>query len=213
MFLLQASHFRSLGLAHGPLNKERGSEMAPSLSHVSFHARPSSRCCHSSEQGNKDNKAKRSVQFAATTIDIRSALARRRDARFSPSATTRYSIAHCKPILKDSEGNMTQYLRRTGEAFGRALHALGVWCTGVTSKNPNVRCDMYKQLIAQIRADSAQMQWAATTVLQNHVHGFWFNLVDDFAMQREEYSQKHIILYKCLGRFFLIVERKMPHNS
>jgi len=187
--------------------------MAPSLSHVSFHTSPSSRSRHSSERGNKDKNAKPAVQFAATTIDIRSALARRRDAGFSPTATTRYSTPHCKPILKDSEGNMTQYLRRTGEAFGRALHALGVWCTGVTSKNPNVRCDMYKQLIAQIRGDSVQMQWAATTILQNHVHGFWLSLVDDFAMQREEYSQEHIILYKPLERSFLIPARKMPRNS
>ena len=174
--------------------------MARSLSRVSFHTGPSSRCHYTGEQGNRNKKAKRAVHFAAATIDIRSVLAQRRDARFSPSAAARYSTHHCRPILKDSGGDMTHYLRRTGEAFGRALHALGVWCTGVTSKNPNVRCDMYKQLIAQIRADSAQMQWAATTVLQDHVHGFWFNLVDDFSMQREEYSQKDIILYKMPSR-------------
>ena len=89
---------------------------------------------------------------------------------------------------------MTEYVRRTGSAFSRALSALGVWCTGVTSDNPNIRSDMYKQLVSQIRGTSPHLRQAAESILQANVHGMWVQLVDDFSMKREEYTTKDIIL-------------------
>jgi hypothetical protein len=173
--------------------------MAATLSHAPFHTARAPRCCHhTAPQSRRDKKAQRTVRFASSTTDIVSALAlRHQQLRFPPYTKPRPPV-HCKPILKDSAGNMTEYLRSVGKAFGQALHAFGVWCTGVTSKNPNVRCDMYKQLIAQIRGSSLQMQMAAWTVLQNHVHGIWVQLLDDFSMLREEYSENEFHLYTWL---------------
>jgi hypothetical protein len=89
---------------------------------------------------------------------------------------------------------MTDYLRSVGSTFARALSSLGVWCSGVTSENPNVRSDMYKQLVAQIRGISPHLRQAGESVLQANIHGMWIQLVDDFSMQREEYTPKDIIL-------------------
>ena len=106
---------------------------------------------------------------------------------------------------------MTEYLRRAGSTFSRALSALGVWCTGVTSENANIRSDMYKQLVAQIRGTSPHLRHAAESILQAHVHGMWVQLVDDFSMQREEYSPQDMILY-VLFRLLFMVDMKMLRN-
>lgn len=90
---------------------------------------------------------------------------------------------------------MTDYLRRAGSAFARALAALGTYCSGVTSDNPNVRSDMYKQLVAQIRGASPPMRQAGESVLCSNVHGMWLQLVEDFSIQREEYTPENIVLY------------------
>jgi pantothenate kinase type III len=89
---------------------------------------------------------------------------------------------------------MAQYLRKTGEHFNKALHAFGRWCHGVTSKNANVRSDMYKNIVAQIRGASKQMQQTAQKALHQNVHGFWVTLVDDFNMIREEHSEQQLDL-------------------
>jgi hypothetical protein len=78
-------------------------------------------------------------------------------------------------------------LWQTGEVYARALGTLGAWCTGVTSRNPNVRVDMYRQLIARIRGARLESE-AAHTVLFNSVHGVWLQLVEDFAIRKEVYS-------------------------
>jgi hypothetical protein len=90
---------------------------------------------------------------------------------------------------------MAQYLRRAGSGFARALAALGAWCSGVTSDNANIRSDMYKQLVTQIRGTSTHFRRAGETILQDHVHGMWVQLVDDFSIQREECTPNDTILY------------------
>lgn len=132
------------------------------------------------------------VHFSSSTTDIISTLFERHQLRFSHTSIGQ--SRHCRPILKYSE-DMTDYLRSVGSSFARALAALGVWCTGVTSENPNVRSDMYKQLVAQIRGTSPHLRHAGESILQTNVHGMWMQLVDDFSMQREEYTPKDIILY------------------
>jgi hypothetical protein len=162
-------------------------------SHVSFHTTPPSPCRHPTQNNNDKKKAPRTVHFAASTVDVLAALAHRRHSQL-PRHPTLNTQAHCKPILKDSESSMTAYLRKTGEHFSKALHAFGRWCHGVTSKNANVRSDMYKTLIAQIRGASQQMQRAAGKVLHENVHGFWVSLVDDFNIIREEPSEQQLVL-------------------
>jgi hypothetical protein len=135
---------------------------------------------------------KKQVRFSSCTTDIITSLFEKNQFRFSSTRVAANS-RHCRPILKYSE-DMTEYLRRTGSAFSRALSALGVWCTGVTSDNPNIRSDMYKQLVSQIRGTSPHLRQAAESILQANVHGMWVQLVDDFSMKREEYTTKDIIL-------------------
>ena len=106
---------------------------------------------------------------------------------------------------------MTEHLRRTGSAFSHALSALGILCTGVTSDNPNIRSDMYKQLVAQIRGISPHLRQAAESILQANVHGMWVQLVDDFSMQREQYTANDLILYIHF-RWLLTVGMKMQRN-
>src|SRR5271170_6411443 len=94
---------------------------------------------------------KKQVHFSTHTTDIITTLRKRRQFQFSYSPVQRST--HPKPILKYPD-NMADYLRRAGNSFSYALHSMGVWCAGVTSKNPNIRSDMYKQLVAQIRGVS-----------------------------------------------------------
>jgi hypothetical protein len=135
---------------------------------------------------------KKRVHFSSCTTDIIASLLENNQFRFSHTRVTGDS-RHCRPILKYSE-DMTEDLRRTGSTFSRALSTLGTWCTGVTSNNPNIRSDMYKQLVAQIRGNSRHLRQAAESMLQGNVHGMWVQLVDDFSMQREEYTATDIIL-------------------
>ena len=135
---------------------------------------------------------KKQVHFSSRTTDIVTSLLEKNQFRFSHTLVTADST-HCRPILKYSE-DMTEDLRRTGSAFSRALSTLGVWCTGVTSDNPNIRSDMYKQLVAQIRGISPHLRQAAESILQANVHGMWVQLVDDFSIKREEHTAQDIIL-------------------
>jgi hypothetical protein len=142
-------------------------------------------------QTESPKKRRKQVRFSSCTTDIITTLLERHQFRFSNSIV--HSSAHCRPILKYSE-DMTDYLRSVGSTFARALSSLGVWCSGVTSENPNVRSDMYKQLVAQIRGISPHLRQARESVLQANIHGMWIQLVDDFSMQREECTPKDIIL-------------------
>ena len=132
------------------------------------------------------------VHFAPTTTDIITTLSSR--AEFSFSTSCNREQRHCRPILKYSE-NMTAYIRRAGTSFAKALSALGTWCAGVTSENPNVRSDMYKQLVAQIRGVSPHLRQAGESVLCQNVHGMWVQLVEDFAIRREQYTPQDVELY------------------
>ena len=135
---------------------------------------------------------RKQVHFDSCTTDILTTLAERNNLRFSQQPS-----CHSKPfrpILKFSE-EMTEDIRRAGSGFARVLSGLGMWCTGVTSENPNVRSDMYKQIVAQIRATSAHLRQAGESVLQANIHGIWVQLVDDFSIQREEYTSRDMILY------------------
>jgi len=126
-------------------------------------------------------KRRKQVRFSSCTTDIINTLFERRQFRFSNNIVHR--SAHCRPILKYSE-DMTNYL----STFAH------VWCCGVTSDNPNVRSDMYKQLVAEIRGMSSQLRRVGESVLQANIRGMWIQLVDDFSMQREECTPKDIIL-------------------
>ena len=143
---------------------------------------------------------KKHVHFASCTTDILKERFERSEFQFSDRSIRRF--AYGRPILKYSN-DMTDYLRRAGSSFARALSALGTWCSGITSENPNIRSDMYKQLVAQIRGTSPHLRQAAESVLQNNVHGMWFQLVDDFSMQREEYTERDIVLYNTFILFIL----------
>lgn len=147
--------------------------------------------------GSSQRIQKKSVRFAPLTADILTNLFERTEFRF-PTAIARPSPRN-RPILKYSD-NMTECFRRAGSAFARVLSALGAWCSGVTSDNPNIRSDMYKQLVAQIRGTSPYLRQAGESVLQNNVHGMWLQLVDDFGMKREHYTTKDLILSETLTR-------------
>lgn len=136
-------------------------------------------------------KRRKQVRFSSCTTDIIITLFERHQFRFSNN--TVHHSTHCRPILKHSK-DMTDYLRSVGSTFARALSSMGVWCSGVTSQNPNIRSDMYKHLVAQIRGISPHLRQAGESVLQTNIHGMWIQLVDDFSMQREEYTSKDIIL-------------------
>jgi hypothetical protein len=132
------------------------------------------------------------VRFESYTTDIITSLFERSEFRFY--SDRKRQTGHCRPVLKYSQ-EMTDYLRRAGSSFARALAALGTYCSGVTSDNPNVRSDMYKQLVAQIRGASPHMRQAGESVLCSNVHGMWLQLVEDFSIQREEYTPENIALY------------------
>ena len=175
-----------------------------SLSHHS-----SLRVTSHSETPKSQRDREKQVHFSSSTTDIITTLLERNQFRFSHTSIAGGS-RHCRPILKYS-GDMTEYLRRAGSTFSRALSTLGVWCTGVTSENANIRSDMYKQLVAQIRGTSPHLRQAAESILQAHVHGMWVQLVDDFSMQREEYTPKDMIMY-VLFRLLFMVDMRMLLN-
>jgi hypothetical protein len=155
----------------------------------SFHTSPPSHCRHTTQHSRHPKKTPPTVHFAASTVDVLSALAH----RIHRPDSTRPSPPHYRPILKHSESSMT-FLRDSRERFSNLLRAFGRWCHGVTSKNPNLRSDMYKNLIAQLRGGYRQPQMIAERVLYNNLNGFWATLVDDFNMIREEYSEQELIL-------------------
>ena len=140
-------------------------------------------------QQQPSSPSQKHVHFASCTIDIVSALVQRHDVRF-----TTFETKHCRPILKYTPDTMSGYLRKAGTTFARALNALGAWCTGVTSTNPNVRSDHYKQIVAQIRGSSPLLKEAAESALYQNVHGLWVQLVEDFSIRREEYVPRDNVL-------------------
>jgi hypothetical protein len=136
--------------------------------------------------------ANKRVRFTTLSpTDIRAALVEQLEFRLLREQTAHH---HCRPILKHSS-EMTGYIRRAGGEFARALAALGTWCSGVTSPKANVRSDMYRQLVAQIRGTSAHLRHAGESVLQANIHGMWVQLVDDFSIQREDFTPADQILY------------------
>jgi hypothetical protein len=138
----------------------------------------------------KSQRDKKQVHFSSCTTDIITSLEKN---QFRSHSSVVGDSRHCRPILKYSE-DMTEQVRKTGSTFSCALSTLGVWCAGVTSDNPNIRSDMYKQLVAQIRGTSPHLRQAAESILQANVHGIWVQLVDDFGMQRREYTATNLIL-------------------
>ena len=132
------------------------------------------------------------VHFTPTcTTDIIAALFEQSNFRYSLTSSNRNQ--YCRPILKHNSV-MSGYLRKAGNTFARALSALGAWCTAVTSENPNVRSDMYKQIVAQIRGSSPHLKQAGEAVLCENVHGMWMQLIEDFSMQREEFMPRDNVL-------------------
>src|ERR1700728_780577 len=95
----------------------------------SFHTSPPSHCRHPTQNSRHRNKARR-VRFAASTVDVLDALAHRRSSRLLHHSTLN-SPPTFRPILKDSEGRMIEYLKKTWEDFSKELHAFGRWCQGV----------------------------------------------------------------------------------
>jgi hypothetical protein len=132
----------------------------------------------------------KTVRFETCTTDILAVLFDRDEFTFS---RTRTQHSYRRPILKYD--NMSEYFKRAGTTFARALASLGTWASGVTSHNPNVRSDMYKHLIAQIRGTSAPLRHAGESVLYQHIAGLWIRLVEDFSVQREEWSIGDLVLY------------------
>lgn len=144
------------------------------------------------------------VHFSDSTTNILSSLCQ----RTTPLQVFRYSDPipffsdsnrHCRPALKYSI-EMVRFFREAGSQLAKALALFGEWCTGVTSTNPNVRSDMYKQLTAQIRSTSPHLKAAGEAVLVQSIQGMWYQLVDDFTTLREEYTEREIVLYvPCCG--------------
>jgi len=139
------------------------------------------------------------VHFSNCTTDIVSVLRQRATTcqkvyRYSnPFEPFAESKRHCRPALKYSV-EMSKSLREAGTQFTKALALFGKWCTGVTSTNPNVRSDMYKQLVAQTRSTSPHLKYAVEGVLLQSIHGMWFQLIDDFSIQRVKYTDSNIVL-------------------
>ena len=143
-----------------------------------------------SDHVNHNHAKGKTVRFETCTTDILAVLFDRDEFTFSRTNTRR---VHRRPILKYD--NMSEYFKRAGTTFARALASLGTWASGVTSHNPNVRSDMYKHLVAQIRGGSAHLRHAGESVLYQHIAGLWIRLVEDFSVQREEWSIGDLVLY------------------
>jgi len=147
----------------------------------------------------KDHKETH-VHFSNSTTDILSVLRQRATScqnlyRYSnPFERSAESRRPCRPALKYSI-EMSKYLREAGTQFAKALALFGKWCTGVTSTNPNVRSDMYKQLVAQTRSTSPHLKYAVEGILLQSINGMWIQLVDDFSIQRVKYTDDNIVLY------------------
>jgi len=140
------------------------------------------------------------VHFSNNTTDILSVLRERATScqnlyRYSnPFERSAELRRHCRPALKYST-EMSNYLREAGTQFAKALALFGKWCTGVTSTNPNVRSDMYKQLVAQTRSTSPHLKNVVDGILLQSINGMWIQLVDDFSIQRVKYTDDNIVLY------------------
>jgi hypothetical protein len=145
---------------------------------------------HTESQRATKRRKRKNVRFEHCATDIVTALFDRADFDFSQTVPS----TNCRPILKYST-SMSEYFKRAGTTFARALAAFGTWASGVVSVNPNVRSDMYKQIVAQIRGTSAHLRPAGESVLHQNIAGMWLQLVEDFSMQREEYSPANIELY------------------
>ena len=151
------------------------------------------------EHPNRHRPKESRVRFSSCTTDIVSVLCQRAVSqkifRYSnPIENCADRRRHCRPALKYT-AEMAKYLREAGNQFARALSLFGEWCTGVTSTNPNVRSDMYKQLVAQTRSTSPHLKHAAEAVLAQSINGMWLQLVDDFTIQRLNYTESNIVLY------------------
>ena len=136
-------------------------------------------------------RKRKQVHFSACTTDIITVLLDR--AEFSFLRDVAPQSRHCRPILKYSS-EMTSYFKRAGTTFAKALASLGTWASGVVSTNPNVRSDMYKEIVAQIRGMSPHLRAAGESVLCANITGMWLQLVEDFSMQREEYTPQELEL-------------------
>jgi hypothetical protein len=135
--------------------------------------------------------SRKRVHFSSCITDIAKSLIERTELQ---NLIKRRGQRHCRPILKYSK-EMNEYLRTAGTTFARGLAQLGKWCSGVTSANPNVRSDMYKQLLAQLRSTSRPLRHATESVLQANLPAMWVQLLEDFSIYRYEYTKKDIILY------------------
>jgi len=89
---------------------------------------------------------------------------------------------------------MDQYVKQAKVSFTCALSALGTWCTGVTSTDKNVRSEMYEKMVKSIRGHSSFVRFGAQAILECGVHGMWWQLVEDFSIEREEYTTEEISL-------------------
>jgi hypothetical protein len=89
---------------------------------------------------------------------------------------------------------MTESLRKEGSAYKHALVELGRWCQRVTSNNPNVRSAVYKKLHGSTWLKSPHLRKAAYSVIANNIHAIWIQVVDDFSIQREEYTSEDLLL-------------------
>lgn len=134
--------------------------------------------------------SRKRVHFSSSTTDIAKALIERLELQY---LLKRRGRRHCRPILKYSK-RMNDYLRTSGSTFARGLAAFGKWCSGVTSTNPNIRSDMYKQLIAQLRSTSQPLRHATESVLQANIPAMWVQLLEDFSIHRYEYTKKDVVL-------------------
>jgi hypothetical protein len=90
---------------------------------------------------------------------------------------------------------MDECLKSSGTEFTKALAAFGTWAAGIASKNANVRSDMYKQLLAQLRSTSSNFRAVAESVLQAKIAEMWDQLVEDYAIQKLEATDDDKILY------------------
>jgi hypothetical protein len=148
-----------------------------------FSSQPPKPACHTSPSIKR-------VHFSSCTTDIAQTLIERTELR---NLLKRRGQQHRRPILKYSK-EMNDYLRTVGTTLARGLAQFGKWCSGVTSANPNVRSDMYKQLLAHLRSTSQPLRHATESVLQANIPAMWVQLLEDFSICRYEYTKKDVIL-------------------
>jgi len=145
---------------------------------------------HRASPTSHTSPSRKRVHFSPSTTDIAKTLIERTELQ---NLLKRRGRRHCRPILKYSK-EMNDYVRTAGSTFARGLAAFGKWCSGVTSANPNVRSDMYKQLLAQLRNTSQPLRHATESVLQANLPAMWVQVLEDFSIHRYEYTKQDIIL-------------------